>query len=650
MSSLALTALGLAQRSTLSEAALFADLADRAIPTPIARVESLGHTVEGRGVATYIADSLCDEALLAAHPQFVFRTRNDRIFRLLPLGNSLSAEQGGARGDASYNDQPAIQAAIDYAQAVGAGEVRFEQAIYRVDCPERTSHSYDKHAPDGHPLVVRSSLALRGVAGTRTVLDFRAVGGADPETNWQTVETDANDASPAVWRGGGILLLGDIADPAPAPRTIGRIELDRLILRGNRKHTGTYTFPADPGTGDGWDISDKALWVQDCFVGEIVCRDVDMVGWKGEIFYLAGEAKAVERVELERCVFATSNASAFNPSVDAEINARDCRFGDCFQAHEDVAKTRAHYDNCTWFDCDHMGLGSGPTAGVLYDFKWPTRDAALPVPQTLLMNCEFRSIRSLTFASWVRGTIRTIDTTVTIDGNEAMALRDTDLVIEAWLDRKSGIHALAFGGVTSLAEPVPGAPEGTFRQPPSQVRLRVAHHRTRLAQERGAEWLGSYWTGYLARSCALHVEGDVANGRLPNGGTDPVSMPRVTYGRGEVGSPSWAKGWYRLPDIAASGRIAPAAPMMTIAAASDIVADLTLARAPAGGPDFGYADGQRIRFVKQGMVGTLRFVKGADDGTAVLSTRALAHAYDWIEFTYNRDWQRWEESGFFTGA
>ena len=650
MSSLALTALGIAHRSTLGEAALFTEFAERTVPSQIARIESLGHTVEGEGVATYIADALCDEALLAAHPRFVVRARNGRIFRLLPLGNSLSVEQGGARGDVSYNDQPAIQAAIDYAQAVGAGEVRFEQATYRLDCPERTSHSYDKHAPDGHPLVVRSSLALRGVAGTRTVLDFRAAGGADPERNWQTVDTDANDATPAVWRGGGILLLGDITDPAPAPRTIGRIELDRLILRGNRKHTGTYVFPADPATGDGWDISDKALWVQDCFVGDIVCRDVDMVGWKGEIFYLAGEAKAVERVELERCVFATSNASALNPSVDAEIHARDCRFGDCFQAHEDVAKTRAHYDTCTWFDCDHMGLGSGPTAGVLHNFKWPTREAASPVPQTLLTNCEFRDIRSLTFASWVRGTIRTIDTTVTIDGNEAMALRDTDLAIEAWLDRKSGIHALALGGVTTLEEAVPGAPPGTFKQPPSQVRLRVAHHRTRLAQDRGSEWLGCYWTGYLARSCALHVEGDVANGRLPNGGTDPISMPRITYRRGEAGSPSWAKGWYRLPDIAASGRIAPAAPMMTVAAAGDIVADLTLARTPAGGADFGYADGQRIKFVKQGMVGTLRFVKGADDGTAVLSTRVLANAYDWIAFTYNRDWQRWEESGFLTGA
>lgn len=651
MTGLALPALGLAQQAIQAMPALFADLHGRVIPPACQRIESIGHARAGCGAASYVCDALSTPALAAEHPRFAFRDAGGRIFRLLPEGGSVAVEQGGAAGDGETDDQGAVQAAIDYAEAIGASEVRFGSPAYRIDCPARASPADRTHAADGHPLVVRRSLILRGSSAVPTVLDFRAPGGADPETNWQTVPATASPgASQAVWRGGGLFVLGELADPGAAPRRIARLELHRLILQGNRRHTGRYAFPADPATGDGWDITDKALWLQDCYAGTIVCRDVAMIGWKGEIFYLAGAANAVEEVRLDRCRFETGNASAFNPSVDARIVARDCRFGDCFQAQEDVAKTAAHYRDCTWFDCDHMGLGSGPCDGVLHNSQYPTRDPLRPVPQTLLDGCEFSNIRSLAFASWVRGSIRTIDTTVTLDGKNAMALRDTDLAVEAWLDRKAGIHALALVGPDSLTDPVPGAPEGTFRLPPTQVRVRIAHHRTALAEEAGREWLGCYWTGYIARTCSIAVSGNVAGGRLPNGGVAPLSMPRVTYSDGEATSQSWPRGWFRLPTIGASGEIAPAAPLMTIEAAGEIAADLTLARTPAGGAAFGYADGQRIRFVKQGGNGTLRFVKGAADGTAVIATRVLASSYDWIEFTYNRDWQRWEERGFFTGA
>ena len=64
--------------------------------------------------------------------------------------------------------------------------------------------------------------------------------------------------------------------------------------------------------------------------------------------------------------------------------------------------------------------------------------------------------------------------------------------------------------------------------------------------------------------------------------------------------------------------------------------------------------GETVRSVlAQDYPGPLRLVVVDDrstDGTAVIATRVLASSYDWIEFTYNRDWQRWEERGFFTGA
>ncbi|MBY6015886.1 glycoside hydrolase family 55 protein [Qipengyuania gaetbuli] len=373
MNALAISSLALAVEAAQGRPCLFADLALKSPRQDAGLLVSSGHAAPGLGAGTYVCDEQCTPELLAAHPRFVVRTANGLIFRLLPESGAITPEQGGAAGDGVTDDQPAIQAAIDYAEAVGAQEVRFPAPRYRLDCPLRTSPADQSLARDGHPIVIRKSLVLKGTAAGRTELDFRALDGASAESDWQLVPTSASDPSLAVWRGGGIFVSGDTLDPGKGQRTVARLELDRLVLRGNREHTGNHAWPADPVTGDGWDITDKALWVQVCHVGEIVCRDTDMIGWKGEIFYLGGAIDAVERVELARCRFATTNGSAFNPGCNAEILATDCSFGDAFQAQEETGKSRAIYRNCVWHDCDHTTIGSGSTAAFLYHWVWPSR-------------------------------------------------------------------------------------------------------------------------------------------------------------------------------------------------------------------------------------------------------------------------------------
>ena len=214
MNALAFAALGLASRAAQDEPTLFGALAARACPPSLDRVESSGHAAIGKGAASYIADALCSDELLASHPRFVFREAGGRIFRLLPDAGAIAVEQGGAAGDGAANDQPAVQATIAYAEAIGAREVRFDAPRYRIDCPERTSPADATHAADGHPLIISSSLTLRGNAAEPTVLDFRAHGGADPEAHWQTVPASAAPGAPvAVWRGGGLFVLGELADP-----------------------------------------------------------------------------------------------------------------------------------------------------------------------------------------------------------------------------------------------------------------------------------------------------------------------------------------------------------------------------------------------------------------------------------------------------
>ena len=646
MSAPLLPMLGLANRCAQSLPALFGDLAHRMPPPDVTRIESSGHGQAGRGAACYIADARTDETLAASHPRFVVRTANGRLFRLLPENGSLSVEQAGAQGDGTSDDQPAIQAAIDYAEAVGAREVRFESEHYRLHCPVRTSPMQDTRARDGHPLVVRRSLTLRGSAPGRTVLDFRGLDGADPDSDWQLVPTSASDPKLAVWRGGGLFVDGDAARPEPAPRRIARLELDRLVFRGNRSRTGLYTYPADPATGDGWDISDKGFWLQDVYVGTVICRDTDFIGWRGEIFYAVGADDAIEDLSLTRCKLVTGNGNGLNLGCDPRVSAQDCEFGDCKIAQEDTGKSYAHFRNCLWRDSEYAWLGGGSTNGRLYTYKYPTRDDAAPVPATILEDCRFDDCGVVWVNSWVSGRIRTVDTPVAMSSTHGHALRDIDLAVDAWLDRKSGLNALGLFGPASLTVQVEGAPAGIYHTPPRQVRLRVRHYRSALAQANGRQWSGVVWSGYLDRSCRIDAEGEFAAGRVPNGGETPMSFPLVVFHGGNATSASTAHGYFRPASLSASGILAPAAPLMAVSLTGDIAVALTLPGNPQGGPEFGYGDGQRLRIVKQGDPGTITFTRGASATMALTATRVLDKGYDWIEFAYNRTLMRWEETGF----
>lgn len=652
MSALALPALGLARRAVSALPTTFANLSQQSIDPQVARIATSGYSISGKGPGEYVSDLLATPDLLAAHPRFVCRTANGRIFRLIADRGAISVEQGGAAGDGMADDRDTIQSAISYAEAIGAREVVFQAAHYRIDCPVRTSPLGDTRATDGHPLIVSRSITLRGAAADRTVLDFRGLDGADPEANWQSIATATNDPAPAVWRGGGLFIDGEPDDPRGTRRRVGRVELHRLILQGNREHTGRYTFPADPTDGDGWDVSDKAIWLQDCYAGELALTDVDCIGWKGEILYVGGAGNALERLEMTRCRLLTSNGSAMNPGANARIVAADCEFGDCFQAQEDTGKSSATYRNCLWRDCDHMNLGGGPTADVQYNITYPTRDDAAPLPQTVLENCEFRNVGIFYVGSWVMGRLRTVDTQTILDGNHSHAIRDVDLRIDAWVDRRDDVPtALALFGPNTLNEQIPGAPQGTFKEPLEHIRVQIRHFRSHAAAQAGRQWRGPMWSGYLKATCRIECEGDFASQTTPNGGAYPLSFPPIRYRSGEASTAYTTRGYYIAPAISGNGDLNPAGPVMAVEAADEAVYDMVMARWPGGGPGYGYAEGQIVRIVKNDDRGTIRFVKGAaPDNMGLKATRALDKADDWIAFTFNSRIRRWEESGFFTSV
>ena len=645
-----LPALAMARRNAAALPARFEDLARRSVPPGIVRLESTGRAT-GLGPGVYIADAKATPDLLAEHPGFVFATRNGRIFRLLDEAGAITVEQGGATGDGESDDRDAIQATIEYAEAIGAGIVRFGQARYRLHCPIRLSPAAATRATDGHPLIIRRSLRLEGRSGAQTVLDFAGPNGGDPATDYQLVATSDADPTPAVWRGGGLFIDGDAPRPVDGPLAIERIELARLAFHGNRTRSGLSDWPADPATGQGWDTSDKAFWLQDCHAGDIVLTDTDLIGWGGEIFYLGGSPDAVRSVTLERCRFLTSDGTAFNPGVNARILARDCEFGDAYQGQEETGKTSARYVNCLWRDCSNVGIGSGPTAAPQYNFAYPTRDPAGPLPLTELENCSFRSVSQILVASWVRGRITIVDSKMIMDTTIAQAARDVDLEVEAWLDRGEGLTALTIHGPANLTTPVGGAPDGVYRQPPKNVRFRIRHYRTEVAEAAGQNWRSFVWSGYIHRSCRIECSGDYTNGFLPRGETNPISMPFVSM-EGGVPNPAYApEGGLATSPLVNNAQIVPASPIMAMACANDELIDCSVKSSPSGGADYGYAPRQTLRLIKSNDTGQIRFTKNAQPWNYEMTqTRVLTKRHDWIEFVYNPNFRRWDETAFFTSA
>lgn len=112
---------------------LFTEIADQNIHANTAVIQTRGRDVLGLGPSRYICDPLATAALQAAHPRFVAKSSNNRYFRALPEGGRIAVEVGGAKGDSSTDDGPAIRATHAYVAAIGARGVSHSAARYRSE-------------------------------------------------------------------------------------------------------------------------------------------------------------------------------------------------------------------------------------------------------------------------------------------------------------------------------------------------------------------------------------------------------------------------------------------------------------------------------------------------------------------------------------
>ena len=363
---------------------------------------------------------------------------------------------------------------------------------------------------------------------------------------------------------------------------------------------------------------------------------------------------APRSVTLERCKAITSNFEGLVIATPAPRTIVDCEFGDCYRAEESNGAPHAVYRNVLYRDCNYVELGFGTSIGQspMYTHYFPSRETGLEPPQVLLDNCTFRNVSVFYCGSWVKGTIRTIDSLVSFSTATYCGLQDVDLDIDAWIDQLASGSPLVINGPPNLTTQVTGAPAGTFVQPPANVKLRLRCHRTEYAKAQGNQWLATSWGGYLDASCRIEIlSGEISRDYAPQSSNNPpVSFPFASF----ANPVNTNAGGYPVSlwhgNMTTSGQFTPRATHCATGCNAEATYDLTLPTAPSGGSSYGYAEWQRIQIHKRNAIGALRFVKGASASFIVPQDRVLDNDRDWIEFQWNKWRGSWEETAFHSSA
>ncbi|MFM5950112.1 MAG: hypothetical protein ACKOPM_12955, partial [Novosphingobium sp.] len=425
---------------------LFSEFAAQNVNANTSLILTSGRTAKGVAPGRYVADALATAALLTAHPRFVAQSANGRYFRALPDDGSIAVELGGAVGDGLINDQPAIQAAISYAEAIGAEAVHFQAASYRLHCPVRTSDpagAIGEHQYDGRPMIVSAPLVLRSVRHGGSRLVFRHVDGSDRAANYQLVNSPSTGQQ-MIWRGGGIFLKCPATMPANyADRPA--LTLEDLTLDGGTQRTAYFGWPARASDGDGWDVTDKGIWVEgDRWSGDLRLIRTTITGFRGELIYQAGLGNG--DLYMRSCVLGETNGNLFqacgtNLDIDGLFGFKG------YQAYEGWSGRRGRIVNAVFEDCIKTGGMSGGRSAPGVSRYAPYRMADGEVPW-LSLDAEFRNCGPVLFGSFTRGRVKLTDCPLMLDGSQVYpeGIQDVDLEVISQVDKLGNFPALVLLG------------------------------------------------------------------------------------------------------------------------------------------------------------------------------------------------------------
>lgn len=180
----------------------------------------------------------------------------------------------------------------------------------------------------------------------QTKLVFRGYGDTDPSTTWQLVDwTTYYPPGPQVFRGYGFYIYGTLQNI-----TLKDFEFDGNCYPGD---TGDESIPPNTTTGDGWDLSHKALFMNGLVIDTLTIQNVSFHNWRGEIIYQGGGASN-GNLHLSGSELFESNGNAL--SVSLGIYANNNRIYRCVHAGSESV----HWDMPMVFRDNHIsecGIG-----------------------------------------------------------------------------------------------------------------------------------------------------------------------------------------------------------------------------------------------------------------------------------------------------
>ncbi|MDZ4307487.1 hypothetical protein [Allopontixanthobacter sp.] len=445
MSALDFAARALALQAAAQRPLTFTELAAADLPESITRIESHGYAAPGLGAASYVSDSKADGELMAAHPAAMFAGAGDRLFRLTGDADGfITPEQMGCPTYApGTNQQPFIQAAIDYALAAGLNGVRFTQSNYELWCPLRTAEFSLNTDHSGCFMVVSGQLTLESSHPLRSQLNCKGPGGGSLASDYQVMDTIAygNDV---IWRGHGIKITGTVSvgSPQVPVRDLAMVRIRNLILFSDAVGVQNTDWPAlapsrDPSRENSWDISNKGVYFQqDKQAGIVHAENLDIIGFLGECVFSSGQGKGgfVGR----NLVLKHTNGQALNANGPEIFDVDGLYAENCaFSIEGWGGQTRGKIVNATFVKSKTGGV-SGGTA-----WTSPRRDdGSLPM---LYIEATLQDCGDFYPGSYLSGKLTLIDTQLAVVlVHSAQVIRDVDLDITTICDKRADIIAVRF--------------------------------------------------------------------------------------------------------------------------------------------------------------------------------------------------------------
>lgn len=610
-----------------SPAGTFTTIGSRTIDPSVTVIASSGYATTGRGIGTYVADSLATAALAAAHPRFCKATSNGRYFRLIPpdTGNAINVAQGGATGTPGTNDQPAIQATVAYACAVGIKWVEFPDAAYDLWCPLRTT-DINTPAVDGHPIAVTTTtaLGLRGLPGS-TVLNLKNSNGGSKNTITQTV-------SSTPWQGGGIFVLPGGTWPAGSMDTI---TIENLIIDGGV----TYT----PGNLANTNVWDKGLWIQDITVNHVILRDTTLKNFAGEIYYVGGGGTTQSQY-LENVVLDGSPQSALNPSkAGGTFVAVNLLAGNSYQPAEVLGGQSFTLIGGRLYDGSSSYLTGGPDHfDGAYFYSWPFRDTTQRPPWCRIIGTAFDNVASgITFGSYVQLVDPVFTDTPVFLNNTNQKQTDVVGCIFSYCDKSTGFAALSLQGPPTLTTQAASCPAGVYQVPPKNLAVEVVCKRTQNAAANAYVMDAiQIYPGLLDASCQFTVSGEARYAWQYMG--TPVAgfvQPLITAGQfAAIPEAQKYAGAYDVLDVNKSYKVQWSAMRLLNSG--------TTARTIALDMTYGYVHGQKVRFFKDEAGGNTATFSATGTGMLLDRDYVLTNQGDYLDLVYDSSVAKWIVDGF----